>query len=309
MAAFAGTPIAAHVPVALQARSIPSVVTRSNVLPLLFWQGAELCMSLVGATLGTGLATLLQAGLLVAHGDLVRAPHALIAGTHAWVPAQWPLVASEASVPWFDDSTHHLLGAMPARRMDRDHHWLDVGAGTATLALLRSDPTALIHCIEYNETACQLAALGIGLAGRCGISVTCASVFDVALPQRHYQTVTCNAPLPSPDDQHGWRFGSADFVSAFLRQAQHCVAHNRTVVLHAGFDCNARRALDSIAGQSSLVMYANQQPINSQSPTLVDFGVLWWRPHGPTQRIVQNRQLTDRRPHIDDDDQPSWYTP
>jgi SAM-dependent methyltransferase len=198
LAAWAGTARIAALPARLEAIGAPDTpATPAAAVLALLVGGAELhadAWRLPDALLAP-LAPLATCDLVERAGDHLRARVAIVPlGAALLVCDRLDAAIDRDLVCWPDDSSHHLATAIPpGRRAD----WLDLGCGSAFAPLARPELAHRITGIDLNPRAVRYAQLGAALSGIAHIAVARG---DIADPQAPAELVTCNAPMPDPDD-------------------------------------------------------------------------------------------------------------
>lgn len=188
-------------------------------------------------------------------------------------------------VCWPDDSSYHLAGAIPHRRVER---WLDLGCGSAFAPLVRPEVAAMIAGIDLNAEAARMAALGVELSGIQHVTI---EVGDLAIDQPPADLVTCNAPMPGGGTEM-WRHTDDELFARLWRVLPERVAPGGLAIVHAELSAIPHERL---AGARRIVIYTPPDAAPA-------FGVLWWRPDAPEGLAISHRALTAERPHIDDAD-------
>jgi SAM-dependent methyltransferase len=206
---------------------------------------------------------LIDAGAIAADGDRLT-PRLRI------IPHRGRLlVCGGGALP--DDSSFHLLGALP-RRCDR---WLDVGTGCGFAPLMAPRLGGDRLGTDIDASAIDGARLGARLAGLAGsLRLAVADLFDAAAGDR-FDLITFNAPLPLP----------AGLLDRFWSEAPRHLAPGGLVVVHArGTPADLPGALD----------VARYTPDDCPEP----FAVCRWRPGDPGRRRELAVELTLDAPHV-----------
>jgi SAM-dependent methyltransferase len=192
-------------------------------------------------------------------------------------------------VCWPDDSSHHLVAAIPpGRRAD----WLDLGCGSAVAGLARPELASRIVGIDINPRAVRYAELGARLSGITHLEVSLGSVGDPVEPAA---LVTCNTPIP--DDElpeisvpEVWRRADPGFFERLWAALPRAVRPGGLIIVHAA-DEMIGPALRDAAGERVVVSYT---PAGAPG-----FAIAWWRPDGPDRLVEARRDLMPERPHLD----------
>ncbi len=321
--AYGHTSIIAHLPRIKRQRAW-SAITPPAAIPWLLWcDGVTVPAAFAHAALGSCVDPLVAAGLLAVSATHVRAPFAVVPVDHGFLCFDFdhdaaPHVAADdppsdavddaadigdARVCWPDDSSHHLLGALPCAASAGVARWLDVGAGPAFAPLHRPRLAGHILATDINPRALTMATLGLGLSQLTHIQVmladgtpTSAGMFDL---------ISCNAPIPAPVTNPTWHFAPPQVLQDFIRVAPTVLQPHGTIILHALLNAPDVELLQRHGGAAHIVGYTDAMYGQSTAP---GFAVLWWQPHRPGPCTVQHRELTSQRPHIDAADHPTWWT-
>lgn len=280
--------------------------------------------------LGAAYAELVALELLITRGASARTRFGLLPLPGGLLAQPWldDPVSDAGDLPWPDDSTHHLAGALTALP-PTTHHWLDVGAANGVLAHLANPRGQARVASEANPRLLPWLAWSCAMA-----TAPLAPVMSQSLHAMHgqFDCISWNAPLPTP---HGpppaptttttttttpvtpalttlpatpalsfWRFGQRAEIVAFLRAAPAHLTKKGTLVMHAAFDANAMASVQELGGRAHWLRYAT----DADDAITQSLAVLWWQPHqlGPQHHAV--RTLTARRPHVDHQDSPTWVS-
>lgn len=181
-------------------------------------------------------------------------------------------------VPWPDDSSLHLVGALGGARPDR---WLDVGTGPATAPLALGRRGTAVRATDRAPRALALARLGLALAGRDDVAV--AEVDGVATADGPWDLITLNAPIPREraDGAPATAWHVADDGAALLAtlwaRAAGLVTPTGVVVVHAVDADDDRYGPPAALGGALTV--ARYTPVDAPA-----FAIYRWRPHAPASR-------------------------
>jgi hypothetical protein len=309
VAAYTGTSITAHLPRAI-ARKQPSA--NHAALPIELWcLGTSQSASLVKYVLGeqwSNLKHLLADDESGSGEPTVRARHAIIPVSNdhddGYICCDFPQHHDvEDDVCWPDDSSHHLLGALPtvaalgqcpaAISLQR---WLDVGTGPALLPLHRRTLGCEIVATDINPRAIRYGQFGVALSGRSNIRCEIAD----GIPKQHgkFDLITFNSPLPAPVATCSWHFAPSSVLDRFVSDAPRYLSDDGTIVMHA---------LVSLAHINDIAASNTAASMTFYSDEPHGVAVVWWRPHCPGSLRRNHRRLSLARPHIDHDDHPSWW--
>ena len=274
LAAWAGTDRLA----ALPAR-IPSLARREPVpaaAALALWvAGAEVALDRLR---GVPIDALIDHGLAVCDRERASATVAIVPlGPSLLVCDRFDTADEHDLVAWPDDSSHHLVAAIP---VGRRRAWLDLGCGSAFAQLARPELARGLAASDRNPRAVRYARIGAALSG---IDRFDAIARDIAEPHEPADLITCNAPIPEARNLAIWSRAEPTFFAALWRVIRRCLEPGGEAVVHA-----ARRAIPAdLPGERVIVAYAPE------------FAVLWWRPDAPEREVVAARELTIERPHVD----------
>ncbi|MCB9562667.1 MAG: methyltransferase [Kofleriaceae bacterium] len=188
-----------------------------------------------------------------------------------------------------DDSSHHLIGALPRRRVER---WLDVATGAALAPLSAAGRAREVVAVDLSPRAIAMARLGAALSG-VPLALAVADLADGV--DGGFDLVTANLPIPGERAGAGPRHRvsppGADLIARFWRAAAARLAPGGEALLHAALDDDPLAALRALPGE---VVVARYTP-----PGLAAFGVTAWRPDRPAARRVRDLALTRDAPHVD----------
>jgi len=188
---------------------------------------------------------------------------------------------------WPDDSSYHLVGALPERRVGR---WLDLGCGSGFAPLARPQLAGEIVGIELDDRAVRLAQAGCAVSGIDHVRVIHGDV-AAAVATGSYDLITCNAPIPGDPSTSLWRHADPELFARLWATAAACARDGATVIVHGVADELVRE----LPGDRRVVIYTPEDP----AAGVRGFGVLWWRPAAPANVVIVRRGLTDDRPHVD----------
>ena len=281
LAAWAGTDRVAALPDLLP-KLVGAPITPGSAL---------LAMCVGGATVPAAwiadLDALVAAGLVEVEHELARATVAIIPlGRGVMVCDRLDGYIDAEYVCWPDDSSHHIVNAIPDGRRAR---WLDLGCGSGFSPLYRPELAHAITGVDLNPRAIRYARLGAELSGIAHLELREADLGELT---GSFELITCNAPIP--DQLPGapmWQTTTPAFFERLFATAQRCIAPGGLIVIHA-----VLAAIPRLPGEAILCSYM---------PT-DEFGVVWWRPDGPARNVLRRRLLTTDRPHLDASDQEPW---
>jgi hypothetical protein len=222
-------------------------------------------------------------GLLARDGDRYRARHAV-------APIGPSLLAIGDA--WPDDSSHHLIGCLPATRAGR---WLDVGTGIAIAPLARPDRAASIVAADVDPDSLALARTAVALSDIRHVEVRAADLAGGTGDA--FDLVTFNLPIPAEaglttDADGAFRRAppGADLLARFVATIPAHLAPGASIVMHAWLGAPNAAIVDALPGEVTTVRYT--------PPGLPPFGVVRWRPGAPPARRVADRTLTPAAPHL-----------
>lgn len=314
LAAWAGTARVAALPARLDAMPADPATPAAAILAL-FVAGAELARDRLRGVSDAAVEQLIACELIERDADRLRARIAIVPiGSSLLVCDRLDAAIERDLVCWPDDSSHHLATAIPpGRRAD----WLDLGCGSAFAPLARPELAHRIAGIDLNPRAVRYARLGAALSGIPHIT---ASIGDIGDPHEAAALVTCNAPMPDPDDAPGsaaggrgagamspvhshplghrlrgalpeiWRHADRGLFSRLWPALQRAVRPGGLIVVHGA--CEA--TLPVLAGAPG------ERVVVTYTPDGVPgFAIAWWRPDAPARLVSAHRALTAERPHLD----------
>jgi SAM-dependent methyltransferase len=229
---------------------------------------------------------LLHAKLLAQHQGLIYAPHLILPiGPSLIVCDRLDAPDTREYVPLPDDSSYHLVGAIPAK--PRRKKWLDIGCGSGFAQLALPNLADDMIAIDINPVAVKHARQGAMLSGVDRLDGRVHDVAGFAFKTGHMaDLITCNAPLPDAPSQAVWRRADPGFFQALWHTIHDNLGHGGMAIVH----CARRLIPADLPGERVIVAYAP------------DMAVVWWVPTAPERFAMLDRPLTKDRPHIDGDD-------
>jgi hypothetical protein len=262
-----GVRCAAHAALRVAGAAPPGPLPPAAVLPWLLAAGRPVPRAAAAHRLGADLDALLALGIVAADGDAI-APRLLL------LPAGPSLVACSLDRPGGggrpDDSSYHLLGALPGRRVDR---WLDIGTGNAFVPLAAPAQAARILGTDIDPAALDLGRAGAALSGTPHLDLATADL----LSGEGWSLITFNAPWPDP----------APLLERFWAELPAHLAAGGEAVVHA----EHLPALYPCTGQ---VVAARYTPAGVEPA----FAVARWRPGPARAPVVVEVELRADRPHV-----------
>lgn len=282
-----GVAAVAHVPRAVAAgRRFPASPPPAAIAPWLLAAGGAVTADAAAAALGDALPALDAAGLVDARDGRVRARVTVLpAGSALAVADRWDHLADDAVTPP-DDSSHHLVAALPARRVDR---WLDLATGAAWAPLAAAGRAREVVAADVAPRAIALARLGAALSGHA-LDLRVTDLAD-GIPGR-FALVTANLPIPpgTPAARPGeprHRVGGPGLAARLWTTLPRLLAPGGEAVIHTALEGDA--APPSLPGELVIARYT--------PPGHPAFGVVAWRPERPAGRRVVEVALTAAQPH------------
>jgi hypothetical protein len=239
------------------------------VLPHLFVARNVVPGEVARRRLGDDLDELVDLGLAERDAGAVRARVALL-------PLGESLVVCG---PPPDDSSFHLIGALPRRRLAA---WLDVGTGNAIAPLARRDLAASILATDVDGHALAFAELGALLSDACSLTLGRADLLAGASAHAPWPLITFNAPIPTDDGA---------LLDRFWLEVRDVVAPDGEVILHSQQPLDDYPARLGLPGSTVAVRYTPA----AVSPA---FGVTIWRPSDGERCELHPARLSAQRPHV-----------
>jgi SAM-dependent methyltransferase len=228
---------------------------------------------------------LLHAKLLAKHEGLIYAPVSVLPLRDSLIVCdRLDTPDSRERVSWPDDSSYHLLGAIPAK--PRRKKWVDIGCGSGFAQLALPNLADEMVGIDVNPRAAQHARQGGLLSGVDRMDARVQDVNGFALKGQMADLITCNAPLPDAATQAVWRRADPGFFQALWLTIHDNLQHGGMAIIH----CARQLIPADLPGERVIVAYAP------------DMAVVWWVPTAPELFAMLDRPLTKERPHIDADD-------
>lgn len=253
----------------------PDPLPPAAVAPWLLAAGRPIAVDSARRGLGEVLDQLVAVGLVHGEGDVV-VPRLRL------VPVGRSICACPAAAPGHggnpDDSSAHLVGALPHARVDR---WLDLGTGNGYAPLAAADRAREILATDVDDDALACAALGVALSGLTAVRLAKADLFAGVDPGARWDRITFNAPIPGAGD---------DILDRFAAAAPAALTAGGEVLLHAR--AGADDPWCRLDGEVTIARYTPDEVAPA-------FAVIRWRP-GRARRIVEVRcTLRPDAPHID----------
>ncbi len=242
----------------------------ATVIPRMFVARHTVPLSVARKRLA-GLVDELEAlGLVASDRDSIRARVGLL-----------PVGESLAVCgPLPDDSTFHLIGALPTRRVPA---WLDIGTGNAIVPLARRGLAPRVVASDIDDEALAFALAGIYLSDASEIELSRSSLLEDASGHERWPLITFNAPIPTSTH--------ADLLDRFWQQARTATDDDGEVILHAQQPLRDYPDRLDLPGCTVAVRY---------TPDGVEpaFGVTIWQPSGRARCELRHQPLTRQSPHI-----------
>ena len=240
------------------------------VLPRLFVAGNAAPAAVARRHLGDLLDELANLRLIACDRDRVRAAIVLL-------PVGEALAVCG---PTPDDSTFHLIGALPRRRVAR---WLDVGTGNAIVPLARRGLATRVVGCDIDAEAIACARAGALLSGARELALCRADLLRPVNSGPPWPLITFNAPIPAP--------GGPDLLTEFWEEAPRLLAGSGEAIVHSVQPLHDYPARLQLPGLTVAVRYT---PLGVEPA----FGVTLWRPRGPVRSELVHVRLTAEHPHI-----------
>jgi len=249
----------------------PEAWPPAAILPRLFVARLPVPTNIARHRLGDALDTLQAFGLIEVDTDSIRATVALL-----------PVGESLAVCgPPPDDSSFHLIGALPTRRV---RAWLDVGTGNGIALLARRGLATRALGTDVDRQALGCARIGLQLSGAEQTSVRHADLLDAAQDQSRWPLVTFNAPIPTGAE-------GPTLLDRFWQEVRGAVAADGEVIVHSQQPVDDFPARLRLPGSTVAVRYTPP----GASPA---FGVTIWRPADAERSELIPARLTLERPHL-----------
>ncbi len=253
--------------------------------------GATVPADAAARAIGPAWAPLVEAGLLALDGDRVRTTAAIV-GVGAGVVVCDRLDVPDGAAPWPDDSSLHLLGALPTARIEA---WLDVGTGAAIAPLARLGQATRCRATDLSSTALARAAQGAALSGASAIELATSDLLDDAGPG--WDLISFNAPVPA---EHGsepvtasiWRRAppGAALLERFWAAAGDLVADDGEVIVHSAVAADPWAMHGDRPGAWTIARYTpRDQP---------GFAISRWQPHAAPRRRLDEVDLDRQTPFV-----------
>ena len=251
-----------------RARAVPSSPMPPAAAPIWLWcAGRAVEVAVLTRALGAEVvAAAGAAGLCAQDGDAVVPTVRLAPLGVGLVLCDLAEHAADDRVPWIDDSTLHLLGALPPR----PPRWLDVGTGPAALPLAIGAGATTIHATDLNPRAIALATRGLALAGRADVTVATAALLDGA--PAGWDLITMNAPMPASltAATSTWHRGPDELLAALWPAARARLAPGGEVLVHGADDGDRFAPPAALGGAVTIARYTP-----GDGP---GFAITRWRP-------------------------------
>ena len=272
-----------------RARAVPPAPMPPAAAPIWLWcAGRAVDVAVLGRALGAEIVDAAVAAELCARdGDAVVPTVRLAPLGVGIVMCDVAARDGDDRVPWPDDSTLHLLGALPTRPT----RWLDVGTGPAALPLaIGPGPGVRIHATDLNPRAIVLAHRGLALAGRSDVTVEVTALLDGAAPD--WALITMNAPMPASltAATSTWHRGPDDLLAALWPAARARLAPGGEVLVHGADDGDRFAPPAALGGAVEIARYTP-----GDGP---GFAITRWRPDAAPVRRRGAIALDATRPFV-----------
>lgn len=281
----------AQLPRALPHRADPGdKAPRAAAILWLLCAGRAFPLEAMRELLGPDLARLADLGVVAIDGGRVHARYALapLGGGGIAVCDRLDHAGADA-VMWPDDSSHHLVGALPLARVGR---WLDVGSGSAIAPLAAPGRATMIRASDLSPRAAELATLGLALTGLEHVTVRVGDLCAGA--GGDWNLITFNAPIPAEaggppgEPAHRRAPAGARVLERFWAEAREAVAPNGEVIVHSWVPADPLALTADLPGAVAVLRYAAEP----------GFAITAWRPGAPASRRIVDVALTEAAPHV-----------
>jgi hypothetical protein len=254
-------------------------VTRASAMLALFVAGVDVPRAL----LREDLSAIRE--LVEIIGDRVHARVAILALGRALVVCDRADARAEPElVCWPDDSSFHLLAAIPAHVARST--WLDLGCGSLVGRMWTTGGARRFVASDLNPRALRYAALGAALSEMAPLELVCGDLATVPA-----DLITCNAPIPETAGPL-WAATDRDFVGRLVAAARAALVPGGMIIIHAALDALLR---EDLGGELVIVAYT---PAGAPR----EFAIAWWQPDAAPRHVRARRALTVDRPHLDHGD-------
>ncbi|MCE9579504.1 MAG: methyltransferase [Deltaproteobacteria bacterium] len=285
-----GVPALAHLPRALPHRSDPGdKAPRAAAVVWLLCAGRAFPLDAMRELFGADLARLADLGVLAIDGARVHARYALAPLGGGIAVCDRLDHAGADAVMWPDDSSHHLVGALPLARVAR---WLDVGSGAAIVPIAAPGRATAIRASDVAPRAIELAALGVALSGLEHVTLRVADLCAGAGGE--WNLITFNAPIPAEaggpagEPAHRRAPAGARVLERFWAEARDAVSPTGEVIVHSWVPNDPLALTADLPGAVAVMRYAREP----------GFAITAWRPGAPPSRKVVDVTLTEAAPHV-----------
>jgi len=285
-----GVHCVAHAQFCADGRAVPRPVPPAALLPWLFVARRAVPLEAARRRLGDDLDRLVALALIERCGDVVMARATLLPVREALVCCD-PIGAlvstasnsklrlrGSGTLP--DDSSFHLIGSLPRRRVK---NWLDVGTGNAVAPLALRGLARRIAATDVDARSLVLARAGAALSGAWQLDLRCADLLEGAEEGAPWSLITFNAPIPPP---------GSSLIPRFWKRVRDLVDAGGEVIAHTLQTAEDYPACLDLPGRTVAARYTPE----GASPA---FGVTVWHPGEPPASRLVCVPLTPERPHID----------
>ena len=278
------------VPRALAGRALGDDEPPAAVAIWLLIGGADVAIDRGRRALGAAWTPLLVNGVIAIDGAIARATAAIV-GLGAGLIVGDRLDAP-AAAPWPDDSSLHLVGALPAGQLGA---WLDVGTGAAIAPLAAGPRAHRVRGCDLAPGAIARATTGAALSGRADLELAVADLLDGAGPG--WDLITFNAPVPAEHGTEaagasGWRRAPAGtaVLERFWATIGACAAPGAEIIVHSAVADDPWQAHAGRRGTATIARYT--------PPGQPGFAITRWQPDGPDQRRLIDVGLSRATPFV-----------
>jgi len=250
--------------------AVPDPVPPAALLPWLLAAGRPVAADATRRRLGDDLARLVDLDLVELRGERVHPRLLLIPAGDALVVCR-PGAPGDGTLP--DDSSYHLLGALPRRRAAA---WLDVGTGNGFLPLAAPATAAVRRASDVERDALDLARAGAALSG-VEVDLIAADLLGGA-GERRWPLITFNAPMA----------GAAALLARFWAEVPAALDGGGEALVHSVL------VPEALPGHGRAVVARYTPP--GVEPA---FAVTRWQAAGQREVEIVDVELSGERPHVD----------
>lgn len=145
---------------------------------------------------------------------------------------------------------------------------LDAGSGDGTLAIKLAKKGYAVWAVDSDRQSCEILVKRMSAVGlKVGITVSCASLLDVKLPQGHFDVITCGEVLEHIDRD-----------SELLKKFYGLLKQGGILILSVPLEAKGWDTWDDMTGHKRLYSYGSLSHFLESLGFTVEKSFFWGRP-------------------------------